>query len=93
MGLFLKDPRASVDYAIDWAAGYLDGQTIQASGWRVEPDEPQGLRVAATLSAPTRVGATLAGGIAGHLYRVSNTVTLSDGRVDERTLTLRADER
>ena len=93
MGLFLKDPGAEIDYAIDWAAGYLDGQTVFASSWLVAPVEPGGITLLTQATAPTRSVATLAGGIPGHVYRVTNRVTLSDGRRDERTLSLRVEQR
>ncbi len=93
MAIFLKDPAAAIDYAIDWAAGYLDGATIAGSDWRVTPDQPGGVAVAATLTAPGLTGATLTGGGRGRVYRVTNAVTLSDGRHDERTLDLRVEDR
>lgn len=91
MGIFLKDPDALLDYSVDWAAGYLDGQTIAASDWAVEP--AGGVTVVSTVLAPTRTGATLSGGVPGNVYRVANRVTLSDGRRDERGLTLRCEQR
>jgi len=93
MGIFLKDPAASLDYSVDWAAGYLGGQTITASNWTVSPIEAGGVSLLATSSSPTRSSATLAGGIAGHVYRISNFVTLSDARSDERQLTVRVEQR
>ena len=36
---------------------------------------------------------TLTGGIAGRSYRVANHVTLSDGREDVRSITLRVEAR
>lgn len=93
MSLFLKDPDASLDWTVDWAAGYLDGQTITNSRWSALPDENGGVVIAATMIQPTRTAATLTGGVPGHVYRVSNRVTLSDGRIDERTLTIRVEER
>jgi hypothetical protein len=39
------------------------------------------------------VTVTLAGGIAGHVYRVTNRVTMSDGQIDERSMTMRVEER
>ncbi len=93
MGMFLKDPAASIDYAIDWGAGYLAGQTVVTSAWSVAPDEAGGVHVGATVASPTRTGATLAGGTAGRVYRIANRVTLSDGRTDERSLVLRVEQR
>ena len=93
MGIFLKDPAASIDYAVDWGAGYLAGQTVTTSSWLAEPVEDDGVRIAAEIHGPTRTGATFAGGVPGNIYRVANRVTLSDGRVDERSLVLRIEQR
>ncbi len=93
MAIFLKDPGASIDYAIDWSAGYLGGQTIAASTWRIAPDDAGGVTVAAAVTAPGRTVATLTGGERGKLYRITNMVVLSDGRSDERSLDLRVEDR
>jgi hypothetical protein len=93
MSFYLKDPDARVDYAIEWQGGYLDGQAVAASSWSVTPTEENGLWVTETSFDLTRTGVTVEGGISGHAYRLSNRVTLSDGRVDERSITLRVEER
>ncbi|TRW14366.1 phage fiber-tail adaptor protein [Glacieibacterium frigidum] len=93
MTIFLKDPQAGIDYAVDWGAAYLQGQTITGSVWAVTPDEAEGVRVTGELGSATRTAATLAGGEPGKLYRVANRVTLSDGRTDERSVTLRIEQR
>lgn len=93
MSLFLKDPGASLDWTVDWAAGYLNGETISDSQWSVIPVEAGGIAIATTAAQPTRTAVTLAGGVPGRLYRISNRVTLSDGRIDERSLSVRVEER
>lgn len=93
MSYQLKDPQARVDYQIDWGSSYLDGQTIVASQWTVSPDEAGGIEVDEESFDLTRTAVTLTGGMPGHLYRVGNRVTLSDGRYDERSLSLRVEER
>lgn len=93
MAFFLKDPAASIDYAVDWGAGYLGAQVIVQSAWSVEPGEPGGVVVNATVRGDRRSGATLGGGVPGHVYRVTNRVTLSDGRIDERGIALRVEQR
>ena len=102
MGIFLKDPAARLDYAVDWSSSYLNGTsprasssgaTITASDWHVDPAEASGIAVSATLTAPARTGATLDGGISGHVYRIANQITLNDGRRDERTLSVRVETR
>lgn len=90
MAIFLKDPAATIDYAIDWDAGYLAGQSIVASRWAVLPD---GLAVAGDAIETGRTSATLAGGLPGLVYHVTNQVMLSDGRSDERTLVVRVEDR
>lgn len=92
MSFYLKDPQARVDYAIDWSS-YLDGQTIAASAWAVTPDEAGGIAVETESFALNRSAARLSGGVAGHVYRIGNRVTLSDGAIDERSITLRVEER
>ncbi len=93
MSYYLKDPQSRVDYAIDWAPGYLDGQVIATSSWTVAPAETGGVAVEAASFDLTRAAATLSGGRAGHIYRVSNRVELSDGRRDERSILLRVEQR
>ena len=92
MSYYLKDPQSRVDYAIDWT-GYLDGQIVAASQWTVVPDEPDGITLEQSSFALDRTAATLGGGRIGHVYSVSNRVTLSDGRIDERSITLRVEQR
>lgn len=92
MSFYLKDPQSRVDYAIDWS-GDLAGRTIAASQWIVSPAETGGVAVEESSFDPNRSAARLSGGIVGHIYQVGNRVTLSDGSVDERSITLRAEER
>lgn len=93
MAMVVKDPDARIDYEFDWAAAYPDGQAVVASGWAVAPDRDDGIKVAAAAHDLTRATVTLTGGVAGHVYRVTNRVTLSDGQIDERSMTVRAEER
>ncbi|MBX3562464.1 MAG: hypothetical protein KF780_11710 [Sphingomonas sp.] len=92
MGFYLKDPQSRVDYAIDWG-GYMDGQAIAESIWSATPDEAGGIVVEAASFDLNRSAARIAGGLAGRVYSVANRVTMSDGSVDERSITLRVEER
>jgi hypothetical protein len=92
MSYYLKDPDSRVDYAIDWLA-FLGGQTVAASEWEVVPLEEGGLVVDEERAEPARTAACLSGGVVGHVYTVSNLVTLSDGCVDERSICLRVEQR
>lgn len=93
MSFYLKDPHSRVDYAIDWGSYLAPGQTIVDSAWIVDPGESGGIAVDGDSFTASGAAATLTGGVAGHVYRVCNRVTLSDGRSDERSLTLRAEQR
>lgn len=91
MAIFLKDPGAMVDYAVEWSADYLAGATITASAWAVTP--AGGITVAASAIAPGRTTVTLAGGRVGTLYHITNRVDFSNGRRDARLLALRVEDR
>ena len=93
MAIFLKDPAAVIDYAVDWQSAYLAGQTINQSRWLVVPDDPGGLAVTVAALADGRAVATLTGGQRGCVYRLTNRVTFSDGRSDERSLDVRVEDR
>lgn len=93
MTMVVKDPGARADFEFGWAAAYPDGQAIVASDWSVVPDEAGGVVIAAAAHDLTRSTATLGGGIAGRVYQVTNRATLSDGQIDERSLTVRVEER
>ncbi len=93
MTIFLKDPSATIDYAVDWSTGYLIGQTIDSSDWRVAPSGPGSITVEASRMATGQTVATLSGGQAGCSYQITNSVIFSDGRRDERMLFLRVEDR
>ncbi|WP_164115687.1 hypothetical protein [Sphingorhabdus sp. Alg239-R122] len=65
MSLYLKDPGARLDYAMDWSAGYLDGQVITASDWHVVPAEEGGLALFESSHDLTRAATTLCEGFLG----------------------------
>jgi len=91
MSIFVKDPGASLEYAVDWAAGYLGAQTLSGSSWSVLPEG--GLVLGADRIDGGRALVTLSGGQAGCVYRVTNTVIFSDGGHDERTIVVRVEDR
>lgn len=93
MTMVVKDPDARIDFEFEWSPAYPDGQAVVASIWTCIPDEAGGVAVAAASHDLVKSVATLAGGIAGHVYRVTNRVTMSDGQIDERSLTMRVEER
>lgn len=92
MSYYLKDPASRLDYSIEWLP-YLEGQTMAGSEWIIAPAEAGGLAVDNERFDATRSVATLSGGIAGHVYSVTNRVTLSDDSIDERSICLRVEQR
>lgn len=88
---YLKAPGATLDYTLDWTGPCLGAATIEDSQWTVSPSEDGGvLFLASEICGPvTRISAS--GGIPGHVYTLTNLVTLSDGRIDSRTLALRVE--
>lgn len=93
MSFLLKDPEALLDYAVDWGADYLTGDALATSSWTVTPDEPGGASVAGSQFDLLLASAQVAGGIAGHIYRLTNHVTTASGREDSRSIMLRVEKR
>jgi len=93
MPLLLKDPGAALDYGVDWGSEYLSGDVIATSGWTVEPVEVGGLAIAGQANDLLRSTVTLSAGVAGHLYRLTNTVVTTGGRTDSRSFTIRVEKR
>jgi hypothetical protein len=93
MTLLMKDPDAVLDYAIDWGAEYLGEDVLAASSWTVEPVEDGGVAINASAFDESVASATAAGGIAGRIYKLVNQVTLASGRIDNRSIVLRVEQR
>lgn len=93
MTLLLKDPDAVLDYAVDWAADYLDGDALAQSEWSVSPDESGGIAVVGSRIEPGVAIVQVGGGIAGRIYRLTNHVVLVSGREDDRSIMIRVEER
>ena len=92
MSFYLKDPQSRVDYAMDWS-GDLGAQTIAESAWSISPEEAGGVVVDSASFDNNRSTARLSGGVIGHVYQIGNRVTLSDGRIDERSILLRVENK
>lgn len=90
---FDKDPAAVLDYGIDWDdeddPWLASGETITASAWTVAT----GITKDSDSFSDTVTTVWLSGGTAGEEYDIKNTITTSAGRTDERTLTVKVDQR
>lgn len=54
---------------------------------------PAGLAQMAASNTTTKATVWLSGGTAGHIYTVTNRITAAVGRTDERSITLRVQDR
>lgn len=94
MNFLLKDPLSSLDYEMDWGEDYLDqGDLIVQSDWTVTPDHDGGISIVAGSHDGASAQVTVAGGVAGTVYRLANSVITASGRLDTRSLTLRVEAR
>lgn len=94
MSYVLKDPGAVLDYLIDWGAEYLGpGELLAASEWSVVPGETGGITVVGSDFDATTSTVKAGGGVAGHLYQLVNRITTGAGRVDERSIAIRVEDR
>lgn len=93
MGYYLKDPQSRLDYHMDWASHYLNQQSLASSEWHIAPQENGGLDIAQSGHDDQRSFVVITGGVAGHVYTLTNRVTLQSGVADERTITLRVEAR
>jgi len=84
MTTFTKDPDAVLDYSIEWSK-WLAGDQIQTSAWSVS--DPA-LEAAEDSNTATRTTVWLSGGTVGQLYIVTNRITTSGGRTDERSFVI-----
>jgi hypothetical protein len=93
---YLKDPDAVLDYAIDWSVGYLmSTEQITVSSWFILPQGAVN-DLAIDTMPPVVSGVVtvfVRGGIAGKSYQLTNRITTDQGRIDERSITIRVEEK
>jgi len=86
--IFTKDPNAVLDYSIDWTR-WLAGDQIATSEWMI----PSGLTKMADSKTSTSATVWLSGGSVGQSYTVTNRITTAAGRTEDRSFTIRVEER
>lgn len=86
---FVKDPQAVLDYEFNWGEWLGPSEIISASEVIASP----GITVDSSSNSDTAVTVWLSGGTAGQPYTVTNRITTNQGRVDDRTMTIRVAER
>jgi hypothetical protein len=85
---FTKDPNAVLDYSIDWTR-WLAGDQIATSEWII----PSGLTKMADSKTVTAATVWLSSGTASQSYTVTNRITTAAGRTEDRSFTIRVEER
>ena len=87
----IKDPDATLDYVINWAAWLGEvSDTIDSAVW----DVPAGLTEAAPSTVTTTTTTVwLSGGTVGESYEVRCRITTAGGRIDDRSILIRCVER
>lgn len=87
---FLKDPDAVLDYSFDWDDGYLAaGETISTSTMIATT----GITIDDDTNDTTTATVWLSGGTVGEDYTVTNRITTSASRTDDRSIRIRVVEK
>jgi len=89
MTYFRKDPDAVLDYGFDWSDWLFDGDAIASSEWTV----PEGLTKDSQSKSDTVTTVWLSGGSVGADYDITNHIATTDGREDDRTMTISVRQR
>lgn len=84
-----KDPDATLDWIFDWTPWLGEFETITDAIFITDP----GIVVTAYAHTSKTATVWLSGGTEGQVYRVTNRVTTTDGRIDDRSFTLRCTQR
>ena len=87
---YTKDPDAVLDYSVDWSL-WLAGDAIATSQWILAPDTD--LEAAADTNTTTKATVWLSGGAAGTTYLATNRITTAGGRTDDRTISIKVQDR
>lgn len=85
-----KDPNSVIAYGFDWTS-WLDttnSETISTSSWVSE----SGLSVSAENVTGNICSATLSGGTVGYTYILTNRITTSFGRTEDRSMYIQIKE-
>lgn len=83
--VFQKDSDAHLDYAWDWSKWLGPSEEIVDSEMIATP----GISVTGSTFTQTKTVAWVSGGQAGQPYTVTNRIETNQGRIDDRTITIR----
>lgn len=88
--VYIKDPSAKLDYSVDWSDWLEDvGDVIVTSTWELSPGITK-FNEENTLYTAT---VWISGGNTATIYTATNHIVTGAGREDDRTLTIRVQDR
>ena len=90
---WIKDPDATLDWAIDWTAWLATDETIATSTWTVPDGLTQGTGTQAASSVDGINTIWLSGGTDGDTYHITNEIVTSSNRTDDRSFDITIRER
>lgn len=93
MSTFTHDPNAVLDYAVDWSAWLADAETIDSIDVAVEDGDVLIEASPAPSELDGVVTAWVSGGTAKTNAKVRYRVTTTQGRTDDRSISLLIQER
>jgi hypothetical protein len=85
---YIKDPNAILDYTVDWTR-WLNGDIIATSSWTV----PAGLTAVSDTHTTKAATVWLSGGAVGETYTITNRITTTGGRTEDRSFDVKIAER
>ena len=80
----------SLDYSVDWSA-WLAGDQIASSEWLL--GEGALIEILTDTNTATKATVWLRGGQEGTTYTVTNRIVTLGGRTDDRTVSVKVEER
>jgi hypothetical protein len=93
MTTYIKDPDAILDYGFDWSDWLQTNETITASTWGIDPSDSPGLDKQSDSFSDTATTIWLSGGEADEDYVVTNHITTSANREDDRSHKIKVRQR
>lgn len=93
MATFTKDPQAVLDYGWDWTNWLAGGETITTSTWTITLAPDAILTIATPTFDGTSTTIWASAGTVGSDYKITNHITTSAGRQDDRTHKLQVRDR
>lgn len=84
-----KDPRARLDYTINWTDWLKSGESIASSVWSAAT----GVTIASTLVSGSKSTVWVSGGDAGSSYTIRNFIITSTNNEEARSFRLKVDDK